>query len=538
GCYQFISSIASGCTSVGIVTFTSSGRTNHEIVKIDPASRLELIGAIPPYANGGTDIGAGLWKALDELQVYGDPEGGNIILVSDGEAPSFDAAADDLKSAGIIVHSIAITNAADSNIDGVARESGGMSFLFAPGDSSGSLYGAFQEIGNNIGSECVDEDKSIKVHHGSVSTTSGNGQFFISQDVSKGTRVIFEYQASPSIEFYLESSTRQQYGPGSSEYSCQQFNTCVFEFSLMESTNQSAISGQSTLGIGGGSPVASARSAADVPTGEFQRSVAGQSFQLIAFTGQGKKIELPAQIKDLRVTDFSYNDRSVTLTWTAVGAELDTGTASQYEIRYANDSTSLRSSFDQQRIVVQDMIVNGADPNKPRDAGQTEVFIIVLPEGDRVYYVAVVAIDNNRTESASSPVSNVVPVPLVQLLVMTPENKTETGWVGSISFIASMTSLGLGAVAIVIPAVLYFYLKVRLSLKTFKRERKDQSRQCGPSEDKYHGSPFNVSDPYGYSGMLRAGWAQYTQQAYENYYQSWLARTYDNPAYAYNNSYV
>ncbi|ELU05048.1 hypothetical protein CAPTEDRAFT_196478 [Capitella teleta] len=516
GCYQFISSIASGCTSVGIVTFTSSGRTNHEIVKINPASRLELIGAIPPYANGGTDIGAGLWKALDELQAYGDPEGGNIILVSDGEAPSFDAAADNLKSAGIIVHSIAITNAADSNIDGVARESGGMSFLFAPGDSSGSLYGAFQEIGNNIGSECVDEDKSIKVHHGSLSTTSNNrGQFFISQDVSKDTRVIFEYQTSSNIEFYLESNSGQQYGPESTEYSCRsQLNICIFEFSSIQTgmwtyalRTADGSSASASVTVVGKNPSTtikaieaevywhlSAIDDIDVGTETIQTIHATVSQAQCASgyspvvhanvtvnverpgndgpvtlalldngAGQGKKIELPAQIKDLRVTDFSYNDRSVTLTWTAVGAELDTGTASQYEIRYANDSTSLRSSFDQQRIVVQDMIVNGADPNKPRDAGQTEVFIIVLPEGDRIFYVAVVAIDNNRTENATSPVSNVVSIPLVRLSAMAPENTTKTGWVGLIVFHGSnaiMTSLGLGVIFIVI--VVYLNVKGHL----------------------------------------------------------------------------
>ncbi|ELU17552.1 hypothetical protein CAPTEDRAFT_220787 [Capitella teleta] len=550
----------------------------------------------------------GLQKALEIL----DLDGGNIILVSDGmenEAPFIAEVKGNVVDAGVKVHSIAITQAADNKIDGIARESGGKS-----------------------------EDKIIKVHDGSVSTTSGNDRFFISPDVSMDTRVISEYQGSPNVEFYLESSSGQQYGPGSAEYSCQKkSNICVFEFSSIktgswtyfvrttdgssasasvtvvgknpsttiraieaevywhlsaiddidvgtetiqtihatvsqgylpvvhvdvtvtverpgndgpvtlvlldngvgadikkddgiysgffsaftapgrygsvvsvESTSGSAISGHSTLGIDRESSAASASgfqssSAPDVPTGEFQRSVSGQSFQLMAFTGQGQVIYSPARISDLTVKDFNNNDRSVTLTWTAVGAELDTGTASQYEIRYANDSTSLRSSFDQQRIVVQDTIVNGADQNKPKDAGQTEVFIIVLPEGYLVYYLAVVAIDNNRSENASSPVSNVVPVHLEHPLVMTLENKTETdwadsmsnktetGWIGSTSFIASMT-LALLVVVIFISVVMYFRIKIRsqhYDLQTSDQQRRTQIHEnvLSPQTSKSTGPP-------------------------------------------------
>ncbi|ELT92396.1 hypothetical protein CAPTEDRAFT_208582, partial [Capitella teleta] len=59
GCYYFISSIASGCTSVSIVTFSDVARVRHNLVKLDTITRASLIDKLPDTIEGYTGIGQG-----------------------------------------------------------------------------------------------------------------------------------------------------------------------------------------------------------------------------------------------------------------------------------------------------------------------------------------------------------------------------------------------------------------------------------------------------------------------------------------------
>ena len=60
GCSTFIQSIARDGEQVGIVVFAATARENAPLTVISNTTRQELLDALPPNANGGTSIGAGM----------------------------------------------------------------------------------------------------------------------------------------------------------------------------------------------------------------------------------------------------------------------------------------------------------------------------------------------------------------------------------------------------------------------------------------------------------------------------------------------
>jgi len=67
-----------------------------------------------------------------------------------------------------------------------------------------------------------------------------------------------------------------------------------------------------------------------IPTDEFQRfSLAGGLIDVKSIAPPNKDFHAPSRILDLKVTEASYNESRVTLEWTAVGDDLDSGTGMQ-----------------------------------------------------------------------------------------------------------------------------------------------------------------------------------------------------------------
>jgi hypothetical protein len=64
-----------------------------------------------------------------------------------------------------------------------------------------------------------------------LSSENSSGSVIISKDVSRETKVIFDYSTSSAIEFQVISNAGVAYGPSSPEYFCQtDFKTCIFSF--------------------------------------------------------------------------------------------------------------------------------------------------------------------------------------------------------------------------------------------------------------------------------------------------------------------
>ncbi|XP_030850206.1 calcium-activated chloride channel regulator 1-like [Strongylocentrotus purpuratus] len=126
----------------------------------------------------------------------------------------------------------------------------------------------------------------------------------------------------------------------------------------------------------------------------FMRTESGGVFKVQGYTPNATDILPPSRIQDLVYTSFSYDNSTVTLRWTAVGDDLDQGTAYNYELRYATNYFEVRNNFSTSHEVTQDQLVYG-NLIYISPAGVIETVTISLPERgkDIVYYFAIRAWD-------------------------------------------------------------------------------------------------------------------------------------------------
>eukprot|EP00057_Strongylocentrotus_purpuratus_P017576 XP_011672050.1 PREDICTED: calcium-activated chloride channel regulator 1-like [Strongylocentrotus purpuratus] len=126
----------------------------------------------------------------------------------------------------------------------------------------------------------------------------------------------------------------------------------------------------------------------------FMRTESGGVFKVQGYTPNATDILPPSRIQDLVYTSFSYDNSTVTLRWTAVGDDLDQGTAYNYELRYATNYYEVRNNFSTSHEVTQDQLVYG-NLIYISPAGVIETVTISLPERgkDIVYYFAIRAWD-------------------------------------------------------------------------------------------------------------------------------------------------
>ncbi|XP_063955466.1 calcium-activated chloride channel regulator 1-like [Lytechinus pictus] len=150
----------------------------------------------------------------------------------------------------------------------------------------------------------------------------------------------------------------------------------------------------------------------------FMRSASGGVFVVDNFTPNAPDILSPSRIQDLAYSSFSYENASVVLTWTAVGDDLDQGTASEYELRYSNDIDFLRSNFTESPLVIEQQILDG-NLSWISPAGHSEILTILLPvlTGNLNYYFSIRALDGAGNKGA---ISNIVSVPIIEPLLVTP----------------------------------------------------------------------------------------------------------------------
>eukprot|EP00057_Strongylocentrotus_purpuratus_P015405 XP_011669879.1 PREDICTED: calcium-activated chloride channel regulator 1-like [Strongylocentrotus purpuratus] len=126
----------------------------------------------------------------------------------------------------------------------------------------------------------------------------------------------------------------------------------------------------------------------------FMRTASGGVFKVQGYTPNAADILPPSRIQDLVYTSFSYDNSTVTLRWTAVGDDLDQGTAYNNELRYSTNFNDVRNNFSTSHEVTQNQLVSG-NLSFISPAGVIETVTISLPERgqDIVYYFAIRAWD-------------------------------------------------------------------------------------------------------------------------------------------------
>ncbi|XP_071484712.1 calcium-activated chloride channel regulator 1-like [Diadema antillarum] len=131
---------------LGIVTFHTYATVNANLtlVEDDDSSRDVLVNALPTGVLWATCIGCGIETALN---VLGDTKNGSyVLLLSDGgenRSPYIRDTISAIRTSGVVMDTIAVTNAADEQMEDLSSMTGGKPYFCSDGGSSACLTEAF-----------------------------------------------------------------------------------------------------------------------------------------------------------------------------------------------------------------------------------------------------------------------------------------------------------------------------------------------------------------------------------------------------------
>ncbi|XP_070605135.1 calcium-activated chloride channel regulator 4 [Erythrolamprus reginae] len=177
---------------VGIVTFHSSATITSYLQQIDSDDvRQSLVKYLPISANGGTNICAGVRQGFQVIRSRdGSTEGGEIVLLTDGEDSGMRSCFTEIERSGSIIHTIALGPNAADELKNLSIMTGGLQFAaFDKLDPNGLMdvfSGISSESGNIYHQAIQLESKSQSVNAGnflngivSIDHTVGNDTFFV-----------------------------------------------------------------------------------------------------------------------------------------------------------------------------------------------------------------------------------------------------------------------------------------------------------------------------------------------------------------------
>ncbi|XP_071961369.1 calcium-activated chloride channel regulator 4-like [Antedon mediterranea] len=196
---------------VGIVHFDVKGNVLSELVLItnETSSRDTLVAALPKVASGGTSIGSGVLMGIDVLSRGGDkPAGGYLLVISDGDNtnyPGIPDVLDDIDTAGVIVDTIAFTDAADNELRDLSDASGGLAFFFAGDADISTLNNAFSAT-ITTRPDLSSQSLPITLYSGSQTVPrNGNVTVLVFIDAGVGLDTVFSFSwIGALIEVVLE----------------------------------------------------------------------------------------------------------------------------------------------------------------------------------------------------------------------------------------------------------------------------------------------------------------------------------------------
>ncbi|KAM3840700.1 calcium-activated chloride channel regulator 4 [Vipera latastei] len=188
----FILQIIETGSWVGIVTFHSSASTRVGLRQIvSDKIRQDLVTYLPATASGGTNICAGVREGFQVIHSKDNStEGGEIVLLTDGEDSGVRFCFSEVESSGSIIHTIALGPSAAKELEMLSNMTGGLKFAaFDSLDPNGLIdvfSGISSESGNIYDQSIQLESKSQTVDAGnflhgivSIDHTVGNDTFFV-----------------------------------------------------------------------------------------------------------------------------------------------------------------------------------------------------------------------------------------------------------------------------------------------------------------------------------------------------------------------
>ncbi|XP_030850208.1 calcium-activated chloride channel regulator 1-like [Strongylocentrotus purpuratus] len=453
-----MSAIPTG-SKLGIVVFWSESQIRADLTDItDTALRQTLVNALPPSPTGSTCIGCGIESGLKVLGSYA--QGGYILLLSDGvenNKPYIRYMYDDIKNSGVIIDTITISNSADQQMEDLSTNTSGISSFCSDTGTGPCLINAFHRTiaeRPDVGMETVpiqiysseviiEPDPGFHIIPVIIDAALGNETVITVVFTNRYTLPIVNFTKTPALAIYAQ--VQQDYLPvlNADVTAIVSDSSTTTSMTLLDNGSGSDLlkddgtysgfflnftsDGRYNVKVNGvGYHVAEDRrgkrsAEPEVETAvepSFMRTASGGVFKVQGYTPNSADILPPSRIQDLVYTSFSYDNSTVTLSWTAVGDDLDQGTAYTYELRYSTNYYEVRNNFSTSNEVTQDQLVSG-NLSFISPAGVIETVTISLLERGKeiVYYFAIRAWDEAGN---GGDLSNVVSLSIRYIPVSVP----------------------------------------------------------------------------------------------------------------------
>ncbi|KAM9130332.1 LOW QUALITY PROTEIN: calcium-activated chloride channel regulator 1-like [Pangshura tecta] len=174
---------------VGIVTFHSTAQIACSLRQIVSENvRRDLITYLPTSAGGGTNICQGVYKGFEVIkQKYPNPDGSEIVLLTDGKDSSMSSCLSEVKNSGSIIHTIALGPSAAPELEQFSDMTGGLKLYATDTVDSNGLTDAFSGISSGSGNI---SEQSIQLESTALSVAVKqwmNGTVTVDSTVGKDT---------------------------------------------------------------------------------------------------------------------------------------------------------------------------------------------------------------------------------------------------------------------------------------------------------------------------------------------------------------
>ncbi|XP_059152208.1 calcium-activated chloride channel regulator 3A-1-like [Physella acuta] len=215
-----------------------------------------------------------------------------------------------------------------------------------------------------------------------------------------------------------------------------------------------------------------------IPLENFQRVTTAGEFRLRGFPGSILTQEQltdeipPSRITDFSVVSFDYTNMTAVVQWTAVGSDMERGTASKYFIHYSKDFEELLLNRKSTELLKDAHILYG-NLSQPRSSGSSEKLHLSLNTtglGNNVtLFLSIYAVDSSGNEGGSSNIISLSPA------YDTSVPRTPVPEIVSVqTYLAILLPLCLAIVAFFIFLVIFLVLKS----KKIKSENIEQTEEC------------------------------------------------------------
>nr|XP_006811740.1 PREDICTED: calcium-activated chloride channel regulator 1-like [Saccoglossus kowalevskii] len=192
---HFILNVIDDDSFVGIIQFSSDATVLSEMKKIDYASRPQIAASVPYSANGGTNFGAGIRAALQELKESQlSLKGASLLIITDGQFSYTSDVTDEVYASGVRVDTIAYTQAAEDSLRVLSDRTGGSYYYVSDDETSTELL---DSLTSTITDRPVDNYEQIPINIADfvldLSNNNETGSLFVDSSVGNHTVFTFTY---------------------------------------------------------------------------------------------------------------------------------------------------------------------------------------------------------------------------------------------------------------------------------------------------------------------------------------------------------